>query len=128
MIHTRSLLKGYQVLVGWITLDLALAIAMLIAIDFPDEEQMRAELIEEYEDTALAEAQFNYGFQLFCHFFISVLSITLYYANLSSHLENFTETGMVFMMMAQFFNLMQEMRIFSYMEESKTILAYRERS
>ena len=54
MIHTRSLLKGYQVLVGWITLDLALAIAMLIAIDFPDEEQMRAELIEEYEDTALA--------------------------------------------------------------------------
>ena len=32
------------------------------------------------------------------------------------------------MMMAQFFNLMQEMRIFSYLEESKTILKYYERS
>ena len=54
MIHTRSLLKGYQVLVGWITLDLALAISMLITVSFPDEEQIFTELIEEYQDTALS--------------------------------------------------------------------------
>ena len=55
-------MKGYQVLVGWITLDLALAISMLSLISFPDEGQVGFELIKEFEETALMYVDLNYRF------------------------------------------------------------------
>ena len=80
MIYTQSPLKGYQVLVGWFTIDLALAISVLAtATVFPTEKEIMANIRVDYMDTPLAHTEVNYYMQMGCHICTVILSIIFSY-------------------------------------------------
>lgn len=61
MIFTQSLLKGFQVLIGWFPIDLAMAIAMLITVkDFPTREQVLAEVNPDFDEKVYDSMRVTY--------------------------------------------------------------------